>query len=57
MSDLILEEFSAEFMQGLGRILEICKDGNTDNVSLEFDVNGHTLITDIQFRIKEEEWQ
>lgn len=50
------KEFSKGFVQDIGDLLEFCKNNETDNVSLKMDISGHTLVMDIQFKIKEEEW-
>lgn len=46
-----IKKFSVGFMEDIGNILEFCRDNETDNVSLEIDVGGHTLVVDIQFKI------
>lgn len=53
----ITRKFSEGFIKDLGYVLECCKENNTDNISLELDINGKTLIADIQFRIKVEQWE
>ena len=45
--------FSEGFMQDLVTLLEYCVENNTDNVELNFDINGRELQVDIAFSIKE----
>jgi len=45
------KEFSKEFMQDLGDLLEYCAENNTDTLELDFDVNGKPLKVEITFSI------
>lgn len=49
------KEFSAGFIHDLADMLEICQDNKTDNVEIEMEFGGHTLLVDIRFEVKQME--
>ena len=46
-------EFSEGFIRDLGSILQLCADGNTDCITLQFEVNGKQLHVDMKFYVEE----
>ena len=46
-------EFSEGFIRDLGSILQLCADGNTDSITLQFEINGKQLHVDMTFYVEE----
>ena len=49
------KEFSDGFMQDISDLLQYCCENKTDNLELEFNINGTLLNVDITFSIIKEE--
>ena len=45
-------EFSKDFMQDIVNIVDFCIANKTDSTTIEFDINGKTLVIDMNFSIK-----
>ena len=45
------KEFSEGFMKDIAGLLELCMKNNTDNIELNFNINGRELNIDITFSI------
>lgn len=48
------KKFSEGFLRDLGDVLELCMNGNTDSITLQFEVNGKQLHVDMTFYISED---
>lgn len=46
------KNFSNGFMQDIADLLEVCMENKTDNVDLNFDINGVHLGVNITFSIR-----
>lgn len=47
------KEFSEGFLHDLADVLQLCMDGNTDSITLQFEVNGRRLHVDMTFYVEE----
>lgn len=47
------KKFSEGFIRDLGNILQLCVDGNTDSITLKFEVNGKQLHVDMTFYVED----
>ena len=45
------KEFSEGFMNDIADLLKLCIENNTDNIGLNFNINGRKLNMDIIFSI------
>ena len=45
------KDFSEGFMLDIADLLEYCVENKTDNVELNFNINGTELVVDIAFSI------
>lgn len=48
------KEFSHEFMTDLADLIDICMQHNTDNITLEFEINNRLLEVNFGFEVKEQ---
>lgn len=46
------KEFSKGFMQDLADLLDYCRENETDNLALEFTINGTVLVMDMTFSVR-----
>ena len=46
------KEFSDGFMHDIADLLEMCRDRNTDNIELFFDINDKTLNLKMIFSVE-----
>lgn len=46
------KEFSEGFMNDVADLLELCMKNNTDNIELNFNINGRELNMDITFSVR-----
>lgn len=44
------KNFSQDFMNDLVDVIEVCMKNNTDNIQMEFDIGGNTLLVDMTFK-------
>lgn len=47
------KKFSEGFLRDLGDVLQLCMDGNTDSITLQFEVNGKQLTVDMTFYVED----
>lgn len=45
-------DFSEGFMTDIAKLMNECVKENTDGCSLEFDINGKTLLVEFNFKVK-----
>ena len=45
------KKFSKDFMNDIADLLELCMENNTNNIELNFNINGRELNIDITFSI------
>lgn len=46
------KEFSEGFMNDIADLLYLCKKNNTDNIELNFNINGRQLNINITFSVR-----
>ena len=46
------KEFSEGFLHDLADLLDMCSKGDTDTISLSFDINGRQLNVEMTFSIE-----
>ena len=49
------KEFSEGFMQDIADLLELCMKNKTNNIELNFNINGRELNMDITFSVRNSE--
>ena len=46
------KEFSEGFLHDLADLLDMCSKGDTDTISLSFDINGRQLNVEMAFSVE-----
>lgn len=46
------KEFSEGFLHDLADLLDMCSKGDTDTISLSFDINGRRLNVEMTFSVE-----
>ena len=46
------KEFSEGFLHDLADLLDMCSKGDTDTISLSFDINGRQLNVEMTFSVE-----